>query len=311
MATEIIMPKLSDTMEEGVLVSWKKSTGESVERGDIIAEVQTDKANMELESFASGILLEIRAKAGDVVAVGTVIAIVGDAGEKPEIKLAAEGERREIAVETPLMREEKAAVPEQDKTAGATGKVAVAAAGEQKASPLVRRLAREKGIDLGEVQGTGPDGRILRENLEKYIEVREKAPQEKPALPGRTAPEVSVVAGKPQPFSRMRAAIARNVTSSWHGIPHFSVRMSVDMGEAEALRRGLKEMGIPLSINDLIIKAAAMALEKYPVLNASFSDEGIIFHPETNVGIAVSVEGGLLVPVVRGCEKLSLKEMLI
>ncbi|MBP1752732.1 MAG: aceF [Geobacteraceae bacterium] len=309
MATEIIMPKLSDTMEEGVLVSWKKSTGERVERGDIIAEVQTDKANMELESFASGILLEIRAKAGDVVAVGTVIAIVGDAGEKPEIKLAAEGERREIAVETPLMREEKAAVPEQDKTGGATGKVAVAAAGEEKASPLVRRLAREKGIDLGEVQGTGPDGRILRENLEKYIEVREKAPQEKPALPGRTAPEVSVVAGKPQPFSRMRAAIARNVTSSWHGIPHFCVRMSVDMGEAEALRRGLKERGIPLSINDLIIKAAAMALEKYPVLNASFSDEGIIFHPETNVGIAVSVEGGLLVPVVRGCEKLSLKEI--
>jgi pyruvate dehydrogenase E2 component (dihydrolipoamide acetyltransferase) len=309
MAAEITMPKLSDTMEEGTLIAWRKSVGEKVERGDIIAEVETDKANMELEAFVSGILLETRFKAGDVVPVGTVIAIVGEAGEKPATKPPIEQEKEVEAVKKPAAEEEEAAAPEEVKQVEKTEQVLPAAPVEDKASPLVRRMAREKGIDLSRVKGTGPEGRILREDLEKFLEERGKPVQKAEAKAVEKKASAPVAEGKPQPFSRMRAAIARNVASSWRTIPHFSVTVSVDMGEAEMLQRGFREEGVPLSINDMIVKAAAMALQKSPQLNASFSDEGIILHPEINIGIAVSVEGGLLVPVVRGCERLSLKEI--
>ncbi len=309
MATEITMPKLSDTMEEGTLISWRKSVGEKVERGDIIAEVETDKANMELEAFVSGVLLETRFKAGDIVPVGTVIALVGEAGEKPPAKSSGEKEKKAEAVEKPPVEEEKVSAPEEKKPAEKTEESIPAAAGEEKASPMVRRIAREEGIDLGQVKGTGPEGRVLREDLEKFLEEREKTVKEAEVKPAGEKARKSSAEGKLEPLSRMRAAIARNVSLSWRTIPHFSVTVSVDMGESEALQRSSRDAGVPLSINDVIVKAVAMALQKFPRLNASFSDEGITLYPEINIGIAVSVEGGLLVPVVRGCEKLSLKEI--
>ena len=340
MATEITMPKLSDTMEEGTIISWRKSVGEKVERGDIVAEVETDKANMELEAFVSGTLLETRFKAGDVVPVGTVIAIVGEAGEKPaagkrgsgeaekEAEKEAEGrekgnkagkaeEKAPVEVKKtfsheekkPPVEEKKAAAPEEEKPAGKREEALPAVGVEEKASPLVRRMAREKGIDLGMVKGTGPDGRVLREDLDKFIEEVEKHMKEAEAEPSAKKAEAPAAEGKPEPLSRMRAAIARNVALSWRTIPHFSVTVSVDMGEAETLQRSSRESGVPFSINDVIVKSAAMALRKFPRLNASFSDDGITRHPEINIGIAVSVEGGLLVPVVRECERLSLKEI--
>jgi pyruvate dehydrogenase E2 component (dihydrolipoamide acetyltransferase) len=323
MATEITMPKLSDTMTEGRLISWKKSVGEKVERGDILAEVETDKANMELEAFTSGTLLETRVKPGEMAPVGTVIAIVGEAGERvqmpekngvsspPEMEKPQPGTVRDV--------KGKEILPEQEISAA---EPAVDEAQAEKASPMVRRLAREKGIDLKLVKGSGPDGRILLEDFDLFlkekrdkaevqvadekqakaeVQVEEKAPKTEPSEP--------VAQGSTLPLSRMRAAIARTVSRSWREIPHFSVTVSVDMGEAEEVRRELKESGTHLSINDLIIKAAAMALVKYPQVNNSFAADRITVNREINIGIAVSLEEGLVVPVIRGCEGLSLKEI--
>ncbi|HET6420541.1 MAG TPA: dihydrolipoamide acetyltransferase family protein, partial [Geobacteraceae bacterium] len=150
---------------------------------------------------------------------------------------------------------------------------------------------------------------ILREDLEKFLEKREKPVKEVEAEAAEEKAVAPVAEGKAEPLSRMRAAIAKNVALSWRTIPHFSVTVSVDMAEAETLQRGFRDGGVPISINDIIVKAAAMALRKFPRLNASFSEEGVILYPEINIGIAVSVEDGLLVPIVRGCDRLSLKNV--
>ena len=339
MATEITMPKLSDTMTEGRLISWKKSVGEKVERGEIIAEVETDKATMELEAFASGVLLEVRIKPGETAPVGTVIGIVGGEGEKVESKAApptepvaptedktAKGEKP--VEEKPEVAPEEApkplAAPETEKLRPAEpagnppeerevtergtegGPMPTPGTGEEKASPLVRRLAREKGIDLGQVKGSGPEGRVLQEDLEKHHQVRdarretrgETHPAE--ALPGRE---------EAQPLSRMRAAIARTVSEAWRTIPHFAVTVEVEMGEAERVRQELKGSGAPVSLNDLIVKAVAFAIGKFPRVNASFGTDGIVVHNDINIGIAVALADGLLVPVIRGCQNLPLKEI--
>jgi pyruvate dehydrogenase E2 component (dihydrolipoamide acetyltransferase) len=323
MASEITMPKLSDTMTEGRLISWKKSVGERVERGDIIAEVETDKANMELEAFTSGTLLETRVKPGEMAPVGTVIAIVGKAGEPvqmPEKKVVSSPPETEKPQPEPVRDvKHKESLPEQKISAE---EPAGDPAQAEKASPMVRRLAREQGIDLKLVRGSGPDGRILQEDLDLFlkekrdkaevqvadekqtkaeVQLEEKAPETEPSAP--------VAQGSTLPLSRMRAAIARTVSWSWREIPHFSVTVAVRMGEAEEVRRELKESGTPLSINDLIIKAAAMALVKFPQVNNSFTADRIMVNSGINIGLAVSLEEGLVVPVIMGCEGLSLKEI--
>ena len=311
MTFEITMPKLSDTMEEGTLISWKKGIGERVERGDIIAEVETDKANMELEAFASGVLLDVRVKPGERVPVGTVIAIVGEAGEKAEVKPVPQPELKGVEVEEIPPAAPEIPVPAVEEQKEKAEEPALTPSAEDKASPLVRRMARELGIDLHEVAGTGPEGRILREDLERFQMEGRLAGKRAGVPPLRAEPTVPLVGGKPQPLSRMRAAIARTVTASWRSIPHFSVSVEIDMGAAEGLYRSFREAGVSLTINDMIVKGTAMALLKFPNLNAAFTDDGIIIYPEINIGIAVSVEGGLLVPVVKGCRRLSLKEIAV
>jgi pyruvate dehydrogenase E2 component (dihydrolipoamide acetyltransferase) len=328
MATEVTMPKLSDTMTEGKLVSWKKSVGERVEWGDIIAEVETDKATMELEAFAAGVLLETRIKPGEMAPVGTVIAVIGAAGEgvsappppaapAPEPESPAPPELapgwQPPAPEPPHEPLEAGEVPERIMAPSETGaveekpSVAAGAAGE-KASPLVRRLAREKGIDLAGVQGSGPEGRILKEDLERYDQAR-GAGREALGRP-EEAPVKSPTGGM-QPLSRMRAAIARTVAESWRTIPHFYVTVEIDMGEAERVRQELKESAEPVSVNDMIVKACALTLEKFTRVNASFAGDRIELHEDINIGIAVAIEEGLIVPVVRGCQSLSLQEIAL
>jgi len=309
MATEITMPKLSDTMTEGRLVSWKKSVGERVERGEIIAEVETDKANMELEAFSSGVLLEIRVKPGDLAPVGTVIAIIGAEGEKPAAPTAAKVTKEKRAEAQPAA---KAAVPkpapamEPEKPQPPTEQpVPREGGGAEKASPMVRRLAREMGIELKEVKGSGPEGRVLKEDLEKYQQERGTRRE----VRGEATEAMPESLGVPQPLSRMRAAIARTVTTSWQTIPHFTVTVAIDMGEAEKVARGMKKAGMRVSLNDLLIKAVALTLQKYPQLNASYTTGGIVIHSAINIGIAVSLDEGLLVPVLRECEALSLMEI--
>ncbi len=311
MATEITMPKLSDTMTEGRLVSWKKSVGERVERGEIIAEVETDKANMELEAFSSGVLLETRITPGELAPVGTVIAIIGAEGEQvtalvPVAAKITEEMEPEAQPAAKAAAAEPISIVEPEKPQPSVQPVSREGFGAEKASPLVRRLAREMGIDLKEVKGSGPEGRVLKEDLERHekqVKVEVKVEREARKVEPSVQPTV------PQPLSRMRAAIARTVTTSWQTIPHFTVTVAIDMGEAEKLARGMKKAGTRVSLNDLLIKAVALALQKYPQLNASFTVDSIIIHPSINIGIAVSLDEGLLVPVIKGCEALSLKDI--
>ncbi|ABB32970.1 catalytic domain of component of various dehydrogenase complexes [Geobacter metallireducens RCH3] len=324
MPTDITMPKLSDTMTEGRLVSWKKSVGERVERGEIIAEVETDKATMELEAFASGTLAEQRVKPGELVAVGTVIGVIGAGGEIPPVApekptpspeepkpspeeskpspqkaepqptpeatpAAPAGDVPERVMELP---EEKASAPAPPEAERGEG---------ERAAPVVRRMARERGIDLSLVTGSGPEGRILQEDLERYL-------TEKPA------PESAVATGEGaegEPLSRMRGAIARVTSQAWQTIPHFYETVEIAMEEGVEIVRELKGSGNEVTFNDLVVKAAAMALAKYPRLNASFAGDRIVTHCEVNIGIAVAVDDGLLVPVVKGCQGLALKEIAL
>ena len=292
----IIMPKLSDTMTEGLLGSWLKNVGDTIARGDIIAEVETDKATMGLEAFDAGILLEQRVKSGETVPVGTVLGVIGNSGEIPSgsspPKSAAEERKAEVA-----------AIPDPGKAAAGP---AVAAISEEKASPVVRRRARELRIDLENFQGSGAGGRVLLEDLARYEQERLT-----PSLVG--AEKVIPVAEDSQEttlsFSRMRAAIARTVCLSWRNIPHFSVTMEIRMDSAEEVRREMKANGTPVSLNEIIMKAAALSLLKCPQVNASFIDRTVVLHHEINIGFMVKVEDGLLVPVIKGCQSLQLADL--
>lgn len=352
MATEITMPKLSDTMTEGTLISWKKSVGERVERGDIVAEVETDKAVMELEAFASGILLETRVEPGEVVEVGTVIAVVGEKGEKPSLKGDGKSPPPQDEKEKGAADNVAGKIPEEEKEAPEPEaqerppedenkkKVEPLRQAEQeakekepppgnvkptmvKASPAVRRLAREQGIDLEAVSGTGPEGRVLMEDLETVVADTRR---EEPVAAAPTAAPPGEPAGEPEEkpaetklsresaeslsgqLSGMRAAIAATVTESWRTIPHFTVTADIDMEAAENLHTCLKEAGTHVSLTDVIIKAATLALGSFPRLNATLTGERIIVHPEVHMGVAVDVPDGLRIPVVRNCEVLSLRE---
>ncbi len=311
MATEITMPKLSDTMTEGRLISWKKSVGEKVSRGDIIAEVETDKANMELEAFVSGTLLETRVKPGEMAPVGTVIAVVGEAGEVVQAQPAKEAALPATEPERPRPEPAVAAAATSQADTEPVTEESAEAGEKEKASPMVRRLARERGIDLKMVKGSGQDGRILKEDLELFLKERQVQKQAQPtaAKPEPQPEPAPIPSGESLPLSRMRAAIARTVSRSWREIPHFSVTVCIDMGEAEEVRRELKGAGTPVSISDMIVKAAAMALRCFPALNNSFAGEGIVVNGEINIGLAVALEDGLVVPVIRGCDVLSLKEI--
>uniref|UniRef100_C6E839 Dihydrolipoamide acetyltransferase component of pyruvate dehydrogenase complex n=1 Tax=Geobacter sp. (strain M21) TaxID=443144 RepID=C6E839_GEOSM len=376
---EIVMPKLSDTMTEGRLVSWKKKVGESVARGEVIAEVETDKANMELEAYVSGELLEIRVQTGDLVPVGTVIAIIGKADEKgagatqqsapvphvepepqrpqgeapagppaapmveprveePESAAAeppastgvksaegvdlvpAEGEKQAPAApprpgaeeSQPAGEPKKPYRPESPESPESPPEVAApnvelaTGAGREKAAPVVRRRARELGIDLAQVQGSGPEGRILLADLD--LQGTEPAPAgQAPQAAAEAAPAPQ--GEGPRPMSRLRSAVAKTVTESWHNIPHFTVTVDVEMDEAEAVRRQLKQTGMPVSVNDLIVKAVAMALRQFPQMNASFTPEGLQFHGDINIAIAVGMSDGVLMPVLSGCQQRSLLEI--
>ncbi len=318
--TEITMPKLSDTMTEGRLNSWKKSVGEQVERGEIIAEVETDKANMELEAFTSGVLLEIRVKPGELVQVGSVIGTIGVKGEAAEA-IPLPPVATSLSIQNVPKEPQEAGELFHDRIETSQGVSAVEAKMHEKlalAAPMVRRRARELGIDLTLVQGSGPDGRVLLEDLEQSPgPVKQAASREETetitagptAVNPRPSADAPSLNFEEHPLSRMRSAIARTVDLAWRTIPHFSVTMDVRMDQAEEVRRELKRSNAAVSINDIAIKGAALALQKFPLVNASFAAESIIVFNEINIGIAVSLADGLLVPVMKGCQVLSLKEI--
>lgn len=301
---EITMPKLSDTMTEGAVVVWRKAVGSQVERGEVIAEVETDKATMELEAFASGVLLEIRVPAGTTVPVGTVIGLIGAATEQPAVPVAPPS--APLPTPAPSSAVESVVQPPPPPPV-AVAPVPPETADEVLSAPVVRRRARELGIDLATVTGSGPGGRILLEDLETGAAMRTGRPVQAPSR--ETEPRPPVTASGGEPLSKMRLAIARTVSESWRTIPHFTVTVEVRMDAAEQFRQEQLTQQVEMSLTALLVKAAALALRKFPRLNASLQGERLVMHPEINIGIAVSRDDGLLVPILRECASLPLAEM--
>lgn len=328
---EITMPRLSDTMSEGTVGRWLKKPGDQVQSGDIVAEIETDKATMELEAFESGTLQKILVEEGQTVPIGQPIAIIGD-GAAPAESAPAEStpapaaaeKAAEASTETQAPTESAPAAPQA--TATAPQATTDDEGDRLKASPVARRLAQEYGVDLRQVQGTGPGGRILKENVEAARgkqaapapaaqPAAAPAPQAAAPAPAAPAPSAPVPAGAEiTPMSRMRRAIARAMTESKPGIPHIYVTAEIDMGEAMKLRQQINDSGaspVKISVNDFVVKATAKALSKFPAVNSSYAvgqdgQPGILAHPQINVSVAVATDNGLSAPVVRDADKKSI-----
>jgi len=362
------MPKLSDTMTEGTLVAWKKKKGEKVSSGEVLAEIETDKATMEWESPEEGTLTEIFVPEGGKVEVGQKIAFIGENGEATagreqqktpkkggeearaarqedeqepcEIEEGEEQQPAELAAETgkaaPAQAKQKETPQPGSKSDGQAsrsraeeGKPDAPDTDEGvrvKASPVARRLAGQLGLDLGSINGTGPDGRITENDVRRAMQDR----SEKPAVPGRKvqaapshqapkAPSTADAAAAPKgalrtQLSGMRRGIAERLTQSKAPVPHFYLNIDIDAGPLMAARAELKAAGeesdtAKITVNDFVMKAAVMAAQKVPKVNASFEGESIVQFAEIDLGIAVAIEDGLLTPVVRAAQTKSLREL--
>ena len=290
MAFEVTMPQMGADMTEGTLVRWLRRPGDAVERGDVIAEIETDKATVELESFASGTLRQLVVEEGETVPVGDVIALLGAPDEAlPEVG-------RHALPDKPSHRAVEDAPPPVDG--------AVSGAGRVRVSPVARRIASDAGIDLAAVAGSGPDGRILRRDVEAAIVARDHhgpagAPvvEPEPESPPPPPPDPARV----EPLTRMRAAIARNMAEAKRSQPHYYLAVDVDMTEAMAFRAHVNlilDAARRVSVNDLLVKACAAALARHPRFNAAFTDEGIQYHARIDINIGVALDEGLIAPAL-------------
>ena len=311
MAEVIRMPRMSDTMEEGNIVAWLKEEGETVESGETIAEVETDKATMELDSFFDGVLLHIAVREGSVPIDG-VIAVIGEEGEDWKAALAQEDSSSSASESTAPKMEEG---PVQSTPAPAATAPSAPTNGSPsndrvKASPLAKSMAKEAGIDIATIAGSGDHGRIIKRDIESAL-----ANQQAPAAAASTPVAVSNVSSAEgsyidHPVSQMRKTIARRLGESKFSAPHFYLNIEVDMDKAMQLRKQLNEIApTKLSFNDLVIKAAAVSLKKHPVINSSWLGDRIRENKEVNIGVAVAVEDGLLVPVVKMADIKTLSQI--
>jgi pyruvate dehydrogenase E2 component (dihydrolipoamide acetyltransferase) len=317
MAEKIEMPKLSDTMEEGVIAKWNVQEGDKVESGDVIAEVETDKATMEVEVFDPGTILKILAKEGEAVPLGGVMAIVGDEGEDisgllDESKSAAEPQKEQKKKEKsaaksgsgdfdPILGDvngKQTEKPSESKAAAGSGD------GRIKASPLARKMAEDKGIDLNTVNGSGPDGRIIKKDIEHY-----KAPAGTAAA-GAAAPSFESGESEDVKISQMRKTIARRLSESKFTNPHFYETIDIDMEAAIEARAKLNEVSeVKISFNDIVVKACAHALRRHPDVNSSWLDDIIRKHGDVNIAVAVAIDEGLMTPVLNHCDKKNLRQI--
>ena len=296
MAAEVKLPRLGQGMESGTIVKWLKGEGEAVTKGEPLYELDTDKVTQEVEAEAAGVLLKIAVAEGEVP-VGTTIAVIGEPGEPvPEISAAGASEissgngKADVVAEPHL--EQEAETPSPRASVQSPG-------GRVKASPLARRIARERGVELSSIVGTGPEGRIIAEDVERAA----SAPAARPAV-------VPVGEVERVPLTSIRKTIARRLTEAWT-VPVFQLQVSADMEEANAVVAAARELHpeVKVSVTDLLTKICASALVRHPEVNVSFSDEALLRHPSANVGIAVAAPQGLVVPVVKGAERLSLAEI--
>jgi len=285
-ASEVKLPRLGQGMESGTIVKWLKSEGDPVEKGEPLYELDTDKVTQEVEAEASGVLLKIAVDEGEVP-VGRTIAVIGEQGEDVP---AISGEPEMPSTEEP---EEAPPAPQEDGRPVET----VATGGRVKASPLARRIARERGIDLASLRGTGPEGRVVAEDVERA----EAAP---------AAPPTPVVTGEVErrDLTSTRKTIARRLTEAWQ-IPVFQLQASADMTRVNALVARLREGGTKATVTDVLTKVCAAALLRHREVNARWTDDAILLFPTANVGIAVATPQGLIVPVIRSVERLQLAEI--
>ena len=343
---EIQMPKLSDTMTEGTLVSWKKKKGDKVSAGEVIAEIETDKATMEWESPEDGTLTEIYVEEGGKVNVGDKIAFIGEEGEEaPKKEEKKEAEKKEEKAEekkekkpqaeteksAPAEKKEKETAPPQKKTVEAaapaapsqdrkktaqpTASPARTEEARVKASPVARRVAAELGVDLSSVKGTGPDGRVTETDVRAAAKSKGAAPAQKaPATAKPSAPSIKTGEGARIQLSGMRKIIAQRLVESLGPIPHFYLTIEINAAPLMAAREELKSAGegadtSKITVNDFVLKAAVQAAVKVPRVNASFDRDAIVQYANVDLGIAVAIEDGLLTPIIRAAQNKSLREI--
>lgn len=322
MAEVVYMPKLSDTMTEGVVAAWTKKVGDTVKAGEVLAEIETDKATMEFESFFDGVLLHIGVETGKAAPVNSVLAIIGQAGEDISAALAnAAAGAPGAATSTPEASPSpapvveapapvSAATPTPAPVAATPAPVAAAPVVANNttdrvfASPLAKKLASERGIDIQAVAGTGENGRIVKRDVDHYVPY---TPANKPAaMPSHTG-QVSYT---DEPISQMRKTIARRLAESKFTAPHFYLTLDIDMSNAIATRKALNNLeGVKVSFNDMVIKAVAMALRQHPTVNSAWMGDFIRRNDHVNIGVAVAVDEGLLVPVVRFADNKGLTQI--
>jgi len=298
MATRVVMPKLTDTMEEGVVLGWKKHEGDQVAAGDVLAEIETDKAVMDLEAFGSGTLRKILADEGQTVKSGALIALIAEPDEDIDSAMkegvapgptAAPEPKPTPSTDVKPETQPQRGQPKQNKTEKETESPHEV---EIKASPRARALASERGIDLRSIKGSGPDERIIERDL--------------PIAKSGAEP----AAASDRPLSQMRKAIARTMVQSKAPVPHFYLTAEIGMDEAERLRHQLKRLHqVHPSVTDLLIKASALALTRHPEINVSFVGEAIRQHRSIDIGIAVGLDDGLITPVLRNCHAKTLGQI--
>jgi pyruvate dehydrogenase E2 component (dihydrolipoamide acetyltransferase) len=317
MITKVVLGKLSPTMEEGTIVKWSKQEGDEVKVGDVLAEIETDKANMEMEALGPGVLRKVLVPAGGKAPVGALIGVIADPGEDIAALLAeaaatppgpaAAPAEAPAPSPTPVSKP-TVAVPPPGATSAPAPLPAVAGGGRVKASPLARAMAAQRNVPLAALAGSGPGGRVLKRDVEGYLAApRAPAVLGAPTGPGGPirppVPVPSVPPGTAIPLTSMRRTIAKRLAESMYTAPHFYVTVEIDMDAAVSLREQLaRAEDVKVSYNDLVLKACAKALTRFPTVNASWTGEAIQTHAEVHLGVAVSLAEGLITPVVRNAD---------
>ncbi|NWF35330.1 pyruvate dehydrogenase complex dihydrolipoamide acetyltransferase [Mariprofundus sp. KV] len=320
MPIDLFMTQLSPTMTEGKIARWLKKEGDTLESGEILAEVETDKATMEMEVVDEGVLHKILSPAGATVPVGSVIAVIAEEGEEVAADYApAAGDAAPAAEEAQATAVEEAPAPVAEIVAAPVAPAPVARKGRIKASPLARRLAKQKGINLAAIAGTGPNGRITRSDVEKAVR---RGINIGGATAAVVAPPARPLPAGPLPYhedefervenSMMRKAIARRLSESKQQVPHFYLSVDVSMDRLMDLRAQLNEAAdgaFKLSVNDFVIKAVAKALVDVPAANASWTDRDTLLHKHAHISVAVAIDGGLITPVIRFAEQKGISDI--
>jgi pyruvate dehydrogenase E2 component (dihydrolipoamide acetyltransferase) len=308
---DVIMPKMGDAMTEGKVLTWRKKVGDQVIKGEPIAEIETDKVNVDIEAEEAGALLDIVVPEGQSAAVGAKIAVIGAPGTKVERNAKPPAAQPSTA---------RAAAPTQQSAKPATVMSSAQAAsppaeaGRVKASPLAKRMAEERGVDLSGITGTGPDGRVTKEDVEAFLASRPAgaptAPAAPPAAPGRAAPAGAEYVDETP--SRMRSTIARRMVESKQQVPHFYITAEVGMDEALRARQQLNATvgeQLRVTVNDFVVRAAALALRKFPNLNSAYVEGKVRRFRRINVAIAIALPEGLIAPVLRDCDRKSIVQL--